>query len=326
MAIFNLLHREFNEEDEFHTYSTRFVFKEGVLRQVFDVGHFSQVQDTYTDYWYKSKKLWNKEGHLHNSKQVSDCLVGLKEFLSEISNLRSILDLGCASGLTSKYVLDLFPDTRHWAGVDFNPAIFEAESNLSDFTCSREYVFGDLLSHPYESEVDLVVCNAVLHHLPSPLEGLKAVHKALTKSGKAVGWVCSDVPIGRQETRKAIHQYIDNLPFQQALEALRGLSELGATLGAIHQTIHIDRDIAIAEIKAGTYTVHEFINRHFLKCFYSENCSLEMADLFNYDEYKPSFQHRLTHGQWRKLAEQAGFSNVNVLKTTNSGFTLYLTK
>jgi SAM-dependent methyltransferase len=323
---YTLLGKQLCESSELSVGSNKFCFRGGVLRQIDSSGESVQVKQTYTDYWHHSRQLWESEGYVHNDKQVEACLKGIEDYISQGSGPVSILDLGCASGLTSKFVLGLFSGVRHWAGVDFNPAILHAEENLTEFACSREYTVCDLIAHPYQDVVDLVICNAVLHHLPDPIEGLKAMHRALSKDGRAVGWVCGEVPSNRQANRQAIHDAIADLPFREALISLRGLSELGAALGEIEQKIIIRRDVDLTEIKAGTYSVQEFVNRYLIKCFYSENCSLDMADLYNYDEYKPQFQHRLTDCEWAKFAQQAGFSEVNVVRTTLSGYTLFLKK
>jgi SAM-dependent methyltransferase len=84
-----------------------------------------------------------------------------KEISAEIiqSGSKSILDLGCGTGLFKKY----YP-ACNYVGIDNNPRYIEyAKKNLSG-----TFILGDILElekHLGSSRFDAVILNGVLHHL-----------------------------------------------------------------------------------------------------------------------------------------------------------------
>jgi hypothetical protein len=152
------------------------------------------------------------------------------------------------------------------------------------------------------------------------------IYDGLKPGGKAVGWVCGDVPPIREFSRSYISSRIRQNSFVEALSVLSPLAALGRDLANYDQRITIKDDVDLLGIKAGEYTLHEFVTKHFLKAFWATSVSPEMATLYNYDEYSPKYQHRLTDLQWFEICQQVGFQEVSVVKSTASGYTLFLKK
>ena len=56
--------------------------------------------------------------------------------------------------------------------------------------------------------------------------------------------------------------------------------------------IEIEKDLPLLGIKAGRYKVHDFIYRHFCKCWHNPEFSERHCDLVNFDWYHPPFAYR----------------------------------
>jgi len=95
---------------------------------------------------------------------------------------KTILDLGCGPGR--------FTDVagRMGAGVvalDYSSAIDAAQANFAGKAVDILFVQGDALRAPLkDSSVDFSFTIGVLHHTPSPLEGVREAHRVTRKGGQ----------------------------------------------------------------------------------------------------------------------------------------------
>jgi len=91
---------------------------------------------------------------------------------------RRVLDAGCGSG--------------DWATLIAAPEVFGVDSSEAAVAAARvrgvEAVVGDVADLPFEDEsFDVVMCNAVLYHLPVPNAGLREFARVLRAGGRFVG-------------------------------------------------------------------------------------------------------------------------------------------
>jgi SAM-dependent methyltransferase len=133
---------------------------------------------------------------------------------------RVVLDAGCGLGGFAEYA-------RAWGaarvvGVDFSSAIDAARDRLGD---AVELVYGDLYALPLASgSFDLAYSIGVLHHLPDPERGFRAVVDAVKPGGLVFAWV-----YGR-ENNGFIVRIIDPLRRHLFSRLPRGLLKWGIAL------------------------------------------------------------------------------------------------
>lgn len=96
---------------------------------------------------------------------------------------RSILDVGCASGLMTNEVAKLFPNSLI-TGVDiYEDAIRYAKKKYPKIN----FVVADAHLLPFESNsVDLLICYETIEHVVDPILSLKEMRRVLSKKGHAI--------------------------------------------------------------------------------------------------------------------------------------------
>ncbi len=103
-------------------------------------------------------------------------------FKGYIANGQDILDLGCGNGR----LLELLKDNKiNYLGVDYSQKLISsAQSNWPD----AKFLVADILNlPPLKKKFDLVICVAVLHHIPSKKfrkQILKDIRSLLKPGGK----------------------------------------------------------------------------------------------------------------------------------------------
>jgi ubiquinone/menaquinone biosynthesis C-methylase UbiE len=94
---------------------------------------------------------------------------GFKKYLKDG---QTILDLGCGNGRLYELLKDL--KDLEYIGVDNNKKFIQlAKEKFS----SAKFLYGDLLSIPYNSKVDILFSIASLHHIPSKRLRIKCIQE-----------------------------------------------------------------------------------------------------------------------------------------------------
>jgi SAM-dependent methyltransferase len=100
---------------------------------------------------------------------------------------RRVLDAGCGKGRHLRLAAEF--GAEDVIGVDLGPAIDVAASNTADVP-NVHLVQGDLTRPPIRPGViDLVYSIGVLHHLPEPADGFRALATLLVEDGRLVAWL-----------------------------------------------------------------------------------------------------------------------------------------
>lgn len=128
------------------------------------------------------------------------------------------LDVGCGFG---RHLCQAEACGAEMVGVDFSAAIESSHANTHHLPNVR-LVQADIYALPFESSVfDFVYSVGVLHHLPDPTRGLRAVTPLVKAGGEAFIWVYSKerrvtnflLELGRTVTSRMPHRIVKAVSF-----------------------------------------------------------------------------------------------------------------
>jgi SAM-dependent methyltransferase len=92
----------------------------------------------------------------------------------------SVLEIGCGTGAVLRDVGRAFPGAT-LLGIDLDPALIAYAKGI-DGPPNVRYAIGDLTTG-IDWQYDFVYSIDVVHHLPVPLDGFRAVRRALSDTG-----------------------------------------------------------------------------------------------------------------------------------------------
>ncbi|MBD1935909.1 class I SAM-dependent methyltransferase [Microcoleus sp. FACHB-68] len=96
-----------------------------------------------------------------------------------------ILDAGCGTGVGTEYLVHLNPQA-HVTGIDLSAGALEVAKERCRRSGANRVEFHHLSLYDVaqlEGEFDLINCVGVLHHLPDPIRGIKALASKLAPGG-----------------------------------------------------------------------------------------------------------------------------------------------
>ncbi len=113
-----------------------------------------------------------------------------------------ILDAGCGTGVGSEYLVHLNPEASV-IGIDISPeALKVAQERCQRSGASDRVTFQEMNveeAHTLEGQFEMINCVGVLHHLPDPVAGIKALASKLAPGGIMHIFVYGE--LGRWEVR-----------------------------------------------------------------------------------------------------------------------------
>lgn len=130
-------------------------------------------------YWEK----WNEEGIIQELESVWETDMWIvdvvKRRMPEVEG--KVLDVGCGTGRFSR----LFEDNQY-LGVDTEPKMIERAKELYP---NKAFQIGDAYNLEFsDDKYDLVLCNAVLHHIPEIEPAIKELWR-VTKNYLATSFI-----------------------------------------------------------------------------------------------------------------------------------------
>ena len=135
------------------------------------------------DNWgLKKEYLHSTRAHLWND----DYFDFLVKCVWKIDKPVKILDFGCGYGYLAQMLIPLVPEGSSYWGIDISEDLIEEANDT--FKDSKEHIsfqVADLNEYEPDSEYDLVICQAVLRHIPNPDKILKKMVES-TKNGGLV--------------------------------------------------------------------------------------------------------------------------------------------
>lgn len=180
-----------------------------------------------------------RSGLLHD---ISDAL----SLMLRDSQLRGwqVLDVGCGTGHRLVALAQQYPHA-HFTGVDMSAPSLAVGRALTDKhnVTNVELIQSDLHHMDLGRSFNLVICSGVLHHLPDPRLGLRAVAAQTAPDGLLYAWLYDAIgEYDRMIDRELVHMFADGDASNPGLEIVRALglrvspSRYGVTENAAEST------------------------------------------------------------------------------------------
>jgi len=107
----------------------------------------------------------------------------LKTINSYIKDTRSVIDVGCGSGLTTNLFAQHHPNVE-FTGIDMSQGIYYAAAFANKHQIKNvSFYHHDLLDYDTEKKYDLVICQGVLHHIPDQMGAINKLQQLTAPGG-----------------------------------------------------------------------------------------------------------------------------------------------
>lgn len=269
----------------------------------------TQTFTSFRDKWQQNRTLAFDE----TSKEGSDIFnwilnrngftsaEALRNFLAP---KKRILDAGCGNGRVTALLHRHASGTAELVGVDLTAADVARENlaGLPRLTIAQGDLLGDLSAL---GQFDFIYCQEVLHHTSDPRAAFLNLCQRLAADGEIAIYVYKLKAPLREHADDYVREHLSKLPYEQAMVAMRQVTELGRVLSALDTKVTVPQ-VDILGIDAGTYDVQRFVYHFFLKCFWNPELSAEANAAINYDWYHPQLCTRHTLGEVEEWFAAAG--------------------
>lgn len=201
----------------------------------------------------------------------------------------TVYDAGCGFGdVMNSLTVEPNPAGLNYLGVDLHGAL-ETIMRPPNAALRR----GDI-TRPIDGAgpFDFIICRAAIHHTPDPLATYRTLVSQLAPSGTlAITAYAKKAPM-REAIDDELRRRIVPMDSETAFAVCNQISRLGRDLQASGGMVTIRSDLPFLRIKAGTYSVQDFIYQYFMKCWHNVAFSGRHCDLVNFDWYHPPFAYR----------------------------------
>ncbi len=235
-----------------------------------------------------------------------------KELKRLFKRANNTLNAGCGVAW-SEYLFDLNPETeRHCIDISLSVEIARKNTaHMSHVTISQASVF----ELPYPDEMfDDVYSGGVVHHTPDPKGAILGIGKKVADEGVLGIYIYNRKPFIRELCDQEIRKLTTEMDYEKCMNFSRKMTILGKALKKINQSLVIEEDIDLLEIKAGKYNLQSFIYDHFIKCWYNPGQDEEYAHLVNQDWYHPLYASHHTREEALSWFEEAGFIDLKCVQ------------
>jgi len=202
-----------------------------------------------------------------------------------------VLDVGCGDATAAIAFFGEVWQRLSYTGIDPS-GVLPAYENLRrhgkyDERLTRIVQTDMFAFDDYHSQWNWVFCVGVLHYLDDMQRGLERLAALLRPGGTMVLWVYRKQKPIRELTDNYLRSYFSAMSPENARKAIEGLTNLGMSLGAIKERLHIE-DIPELGIEAGEYSLHEFFYYFIMKLFYHPKLPFERHVVNNWNAFYPS--------------------------------------
>jgi SAM-dependent methyltransferase len=280
-----------------------------------------QTQDTFGFKWENFPIVGDERpGLAHGEKRIERNGWTVSEFEEWVDGKR-VLDAGCGMGWYTDFLSKRNPSGEVY-GVDIAERAVRKGHELDNETL----LVGDISRLPFADETfDYVACEEVIHHTPDPEGTLEHLVEKLKPGGTLTMYIYKVKPLLREMADTTIRERTTEMDLEECLEFSRQMTDLGEALHDVDDTIVVP-DIPTLDIEGGEYSIHEFVYRYFLKCYFDwETENRDVSTATNFDWYRPEYAYRYTESEVREMVEGAGL-DLEWLNEQMSGYSVRGTK
>lgn len=282
-----------------------------------------QVQESFGEKWTKTTFANDDEKFENLIKPIYLEMMGLQENDLDIFNDKTILEVGIGSGSSSRLWCK---QAKEFHGVDISKAVYVVSNNLKFFCVNPILSQADINNLPYRDEsFDVIVSNGVFHHTPNTKISLKNSLKKLKVGGFCIFYIYKKKPPIREFSDDYIRSKISNLPYDEAYEKIKTITNFGKSLSEKNSDIIIPSDIEFLGIKKGTYNLQRFFYDNFFKCFWNKDWGYDYSNLVNIDWYHPKYCWRHTKEEILLWCNDMDLS-IKYIKELESGYACFVEK
>lgn len=236
---------------------------------------------------------------------------------------KRILDAGCGNGRVTALLRSYAPAETDIVGIDLTAADV-ARANLSELprvTVHTKDLLGDLSDLGL---FDLIYCQEVLHHTADPKRAFHNLADRLANGGEIAIYVYKVKAPLREYADDYVRERISNLPYEEAMAAMREVTAFGKALAELNVKVTVPR-VQLLSVEAGEYDVQRLIYHFFLKCFWNPDLAFDANAVINYDWYHPQLSTRHTVDEVRSWFAEAGL-DVRHTHVDHYGITIHGTR
>ena len=282
-----------------------------------------QVQESFGEKWTKTTFANDDEKFENLIKPIYLEMMGLQENDLDIFNDKTILEVGIGSGSSSRLWCK---QAKEFHGVDISKAVYDVSKNLKFFCVNPILSQADINNLPYRDEsFDVIVSNGVFHHTPNTKISLKNSLKKLKVGGFCIFYIYKKKSPIREFSDDHIRSKISNLPYDEAYEKIKTITNFGKSLSEKNSDIIIPSDIEFLGIKKGTYNLQRFFYDNFFKCFWNKDWGYDYSNLVNIDWYHPKYCWRHTKEEILLWCNDMDLS-IKYIKELESGYACFVEK
>lgn len=260
----------------------------------------NSVIETFKEKWEHNRQLAFEET-LKEGSEIFSWILGRNGFASAnelkeyLKDKKRLLDAGCGNGRVTALLRRYSPKTTEIVGIDLVSSEI-AKENLETHQLFYNVFFlrRDLLGNLEDlGKFDFIYCQEVLHHLSDPSRTFQNLCRLLSPGGEIAIYVYKKKAPVREFVDDYVREKISCLPYEEALQVCKQITDLGRVLSQAKISIHVPK-VEVLGIEEGEYDLQRFVYHFFMKCFWNSNLTFQENAAINYDWYHPQIATRHT--------------------------------